>query len=302
MNHSKLAALLIIIAGVARAAEGVPAVDADRGTRCQIAVREGRLSAFVRGMPLDGMLSCLAVALGARVKSVGGADDHSVDVEFANLSIEDGIERLLRPRSYALALGQGNTLRLRILGRSGGASVVVTARQVRPGTGSGDEARSAERVRDERTLTEVHTLLAVPEPGLRTRRIQDAMRGRTSTQVAGLLDGVLEAESDGLVREGALAAAAERTELPLGRLVEIATNDPDMFTRTTAIELLRARGLDDFEARSALTELAHGLDEPSLRDLAADAETRIERARALPSPTFDPTTLHLPKPPRQRRG
>jgi hypothetical protein len=76
----------------------------------QVDLRGDRLTVRARQVPLEDALAAIASRLGAEVHGrVGGP--RTVDVEFEDVALPDGLARLLGRESFALVYGKAGTLR-----------------------------------------------------------------------------------------------------------------------------------------------------------------------------------------------
>jgi hypothetical protein len=82
----------------------------------QIDVRGDRITLRARQVPLEDALAAIARRLGAEVRG-HVAGPRTVDVEFENVALSDGLARLLWRESFALIYGKAGSLRrIRLLG------------------------------------------------------------------------------------------------------------------------------------------------------------------------------------------
>lgn len=105
---------LLIVAAVA--AWRPSTVLASMPAALQVDLRGDRITVRARQVPLEDALAAIASRLGAEVRGrLGGT--RTVDVEFENVALPDGLARLLGRESFALVYGRAGTLRsIRLLG------------------------------------------------------------------------------------------------------------------------------------------------------------------------------------------
>lgn len=184
---------------------------------------DARLTAEIRGAPLDCVLADIASLVGMEVR--GSVDDAPVAADVVRTPLVTALSRLLGTRSYLLQFAGDRPLRLSFLGSQDPSqrtsAVPRTASEVAPAL------RSA--------------LLDDPDVGARRAALE---RIETMPRLpAELVASVAEQDFDPAMRRRALdLLAARATGDPAGRVAAevLVRNDPDAAVREAAAAVLRA--------------------------------------------------------------
>jgi hypothetical protein len=184
---------------------------------------DARLTARVRGAPLDCVLAEVASLVGMEVR--GGVDDASVSSDLVDMPLAAALSRLLGSRSYFLQLEGDRPLRLTFLGSIDAPRSAATAR---PGTSAVAPAlRSA----------------LLEDPDSRARRSALDRVEALPRLPAELVASVAEQDFDPSMRRRALDLLAARAGGdPAGRVAAeiLVRSDPDPAVREAAAAVLRA--------------------------------------------------------------
>ena len=80
---------------------------------------DGRITATFQNEPLGDVLATVGELAGWSIVVTGAPDDSVVSVQLSKVSIEESLERILRPRNYTLIWSSGNVLTIHLLADQG---------------------------------------------------------------------------------------------------------------------------------------------------------------------------------------
>ncbi len=253
---------------------GVEAADGS-GKSLVLSLQGNSLSVQVEQVPLGEVLAAIAQQTGLTVHLVGSVAEDEVSVEFQNLPLQEGINRIVGGRNYVLVYAQAPAATGR-LGLRGAREIGVTPSGAASSipSGSGDSAvvrpGGNTRTEDLRSLQEwVRELGEAPEQavGESAPQASEEQGDEGERDVLAVIAAALRDE-DPLVRAAALELLGEtHTPLLLGPLAEAALSDRSPQRRTEAQEPL-AEG----EGVAAVDVLRQGLgdSDPRVRSLAQE--------------------------------
>lgn len=221
-----------------------------------VRVDRDRLTVQLKGIPLQRAL--MAIAQRGRVTlTLEVPLEEEATIAFDNLPLDDGVKRLLGPRSYVLGYadsGPGQPPALRV--------VKVLTR----GHG-GSEASGAHW---EHGLTRWRQEAPGDLDSLRLMGTVDALASsEQSQQSLAILLATLKQGGNQDNRAAALTALASVDTLPLESLFLVALQDQEPSIRLQVLELLRERGEGDDRVKAVLLQASQADPDDTIRETAA---------------------------------
>jgi hypothetical protein len=237
---------------------GALAADGELAEPSPVSVRGETVSVEVSGMPLGEVLEEFGQKSGIEFSIPDSVGSEPVSDNFRDLSLENGIRRLLKDHNYLVEYGRsglGGTsqglpraVKVRVLGKS----MVRTGAEIAAGRGGGRS--SDDRIRE-------------------LKRLADQEDG---AQLSGALADAAH-DSDDKVREAALEVMEDMgKDAPANLLMEMALADTNPALRKQALQLLseingeaaleplnQARTDNDAEVRNLATELLDAINNSS---------------------------------------
>lgn len=188
--------IILVMAGFMVAA---PVAWSAPATALEVGLENGRLSVHVVDVPVAAVVAEIGRLSGASVTGLDG-EDLAVTASFIDLSLNEGLERLLQGRSYFLgyANGSGELRRIEVLGgrtpetRRASAPVVVAPEAATPDAGDADLAEA------------VHVLtgaLHSDDADLRLRVLQDVLTWSVHNPSRAIVLARLTGDPDPEIRE-----------------------------------------------------------------------------------------------------
>ena len=250
-----------------------------RSGAISLRVHEGRVSVEAAQVPLHHLLEVLAHHASLRVTVNGTVGQRSVSVSFSDLSLAEGLDRILVGTNYALvgarsskegALMPGaKKLEVVVLGPRGeGASAdldPVSSPQALP-----SRTRPQAPRKEPPSLEPWHSLT----PQDRLAAVDELMWAGEESQRLPLLKTALR-DANVHVRTRALEVLeASEENPPMTSLINVALKDQDPHLRMKALEMLVDR---DAPAASVVLRRASHDRDPSVRELAASLMQALEQ-------------------------
>jgi hypothetical protein len=248
-------------AGGAREPGGDPATP-------RIRVEDRRLSVRLSRVPLAQALRAILERTGMDLTVVGDVAEE-VTIAFDDLSLEEGLEVILRPRSYVLIYPAEG-------GQQGGRLDVIAVTPGRP-TGAGSKQPPA--VDQERVGLNRRGPRAGADAAQGVAEVEEMLlRERRAEQLRSYLAAVLEGEDDQEVRKVALKALTKIDPVALDLIAEVALQDPSRAVRFNAVELLMLRPEWGGLVLETLQIVARSDPDETVRGMAAAFVERLGRS------------------------
>ena len=284
--RSLLLALIVLV--------GVPAF-ALADPRVTVSVDGGLLSLAAEEAPLDRILIEIGRSSRLEIKLESGLASQfakeTTSVQFRDLTVEDGLRRLLQKRSMILIYDASGLTEVRIYEQGSGGFQSLTsarpagipfARRVPPEGGV-----RALRDRERPTAPEKSAVDALSS---KLEELSNQGDERAAAQVA--FD-VLERERDPELLETALGGLVGLTSVPVEPLLRFAASQRDPDLRVQALELLGEHGGSDPRVTELLTKLTQESNE-DVRDAARNALESLQSDSSDAPPSREPSGGRAP--------
>jgi hypothetical protein len=252
-----------------------PVVPAAESPRIEVTYRDGSLSVRSSGASLHAVLVEISRRTGVDIALETGLAkplaEETVAVDFEDVPLEDGLRRLLGPRSTILLYDARGLTEVRIYVEGTGAF-----RSVRPATGPGgarqgvaaremtDDDRERARRMDQQREREGHA----PHVEQLVRTLDDlSRRGDEQGAVRTALD-VLERERDPEMLETALNGLLGVESVPVDPLLRFAEAQVSPDLSIQALEILSEHGRSDPRVTGLLSKLSRQGSSEAVREAA----------------------------------
>jgi hypothetical protein len=271
-----------------------------------VEVTQSTLSVNADDVPLAEVLLAIGQRAKARILIESILEDQvgkeRVTTSFADLTMDDGLRRILKNRNFILGFGPGGVDEIRVYvdGGTGFRDLTAPPREAMGPTGPSRPTGSMRRrgareapVEDRARLAQLRQVTLTSTDA--TARLE-ALEELSETQdTAYLLDTVVEAlgrERDAKVLEGLLDVVQDRGPISVAPLRALVTSDRDGAARAQALEILADYAGSDPSTRTLLQTLSRSDPSERVRDIA---QTLLESLETPPAP-------RPPQPPARREG
>jgi len=221
-----------------------------------VKVEGARLTMRLEGIPLQMALKAIERESGVALALLEPLTEE-VTIAFDDLSLEQGLRRLLGNRSYILfyaAAGPGHPAALRQV------KVLPKGREGVRAQGPSEQPR---------VMPSRQAGLGDPDPERRMEAVMALAVGEELGQSLDLLIEVLKQDKDNDVREAALNALESFDPIPLDPLLAVAVQDKSPSIRVRALTLLGERGAGDPRVKTALQRAATSDPDREVMELAS---------------------------------
>ena len=215
-----------------------------------------RLTVRLEGIPLQMALKAIERESGVALALLAPLTEE-VTIAFDNLSLEQGLRRLLGNRSYILfyaAAGPGQPAALR---------------QVKVLPKGREGVRTEDKREQPRVIQSRQAGLGDPDPERRMEAVMALAADEEPGKSLDLLIEVLKQDGDSNVREAALHALESLDAIPLDPLFAVAVQDKSPSIRMRALALLGEQGAGDPRVKAALQRAATSDPDREVMELAS---------------------------------